>query len=78
MRLYRVSLRSNAQSHAGYSWHTNMRGAALACVKWKRNDPGDTSDGLEHQARIAIMEVPTTRAALCAFLNKYADHPDNG
>lgn len=69
MKIYRVSYADKQDAeHKGYSYHTS-RAAAEKAVR----------DCKEHkQCEITTTELTPTKKGIIAYLERYADHPDNG
>jgi hydrogenase maturation factor len=75
MKLYQLHRTHDAGESVGYEYFTARRGAERALATWRRNSPGDVQD---QQGSIAIVMVDPTKVGICAALNRYAAHADNG
>jgi len=75
MKLYQLHLTHEAGESAGYRYFTNKREAQSALATWRKNSPGDV---LDQTGTIEPIEIDPTRRGICAALNAYANHADNG
>jgi hypothetical protein len=72
MKFYRNHLRSQGDASAGYEFFTSKRAAIASAAKIVR-------EGMDAPSEIAVpIEVAPNKAGICAALNRYAGHPDNG
>lgn len=73
MRLYRVEKQTEADNHQGFEWFTREKDAEKEAKHFR-------AENLEAKPRVTVrhVEVPTNKALMVQFLNRYASHPDNG
>jgi hypothetical protein len=80
MKLYRVHYRTDGGNSAGFSWHGSYDEAKAFAARAIKDSPDEyeSLDGIARPAEIidTIMLPATTRAAILALLNDWADHPD--
>jgi hypothetical protein len=72
MKIYKVNLRSKADSSLGFVYFTSKRAALAHAHGWKRKDPSDRSFD------VSLLVIEPKRGSIVQSLNTHGGHPDNG
>lgn len=70
MKIYRVHSYTNGGESRGYTYYLTKRAAKI--------DAEESYEPGEEPSEIEELKVRLTREGILAFLNSYADHPNNG
>jgi predicted secreted protein len=78
MKLYRVHLRVDGGSSAGYVWRTSYREALKVARADYEEDPTQFSGDYDPGRSIQTVTVVLSKPGILAALQQFASYPDNG